>query len=598
MTALATVDISCVCSDYPHDLCVYPFVRPCTRFARCAALSFPLRIDKFTSSTGASRVRIGIDVGGTNTDAVLVNGSHIIASVKQPTTENISAGVISAIESVLTDAGVAPGAVRAVMIGTTHFTNALVECSRLDEAAIIRLASPSGEALPPMTGWPKALTRQIGKNCFLLPGGYEFDGREISALDEGQLRETARACKKQGIKSFAVSSAFAPMNPAMELRAAQILRDEHPDAAVSLSHEIGRLGMIERENGVILNAALATLAQHVVASFERALSKLDLHAPLFISQNDGTLISAAQAVRYPVTTIGSGPTNSMRGAAFLTGVQDGVVMDVGGTTCDIGVLARGMPRESSVADDIGGVRTNFRMPDITALGLGGGTRIHLDPAKYMSDEITPDDFQIGPDSAGYRITEESFLFGGDTLTASDIAVMEGRARFGDPSRAPMLSKAVRDAIWRRIQAMLEDGVDRMKTSAGDTTIIAVGGGHFFIGDAVKGASKVVRPAHASVANAVGAAIAQVGAQIDKIVDYDKIPRDTALADMRKAVASRVAAAGGARETIEIVDIDEVSLSYLPGRAAQVRIKAVGELAHISAAAGIADNTVLKASHAH
>lgn len=543
-------------------------------------------------------MRIGIDVGGTNTDAVLVNGSHVLASVKRPTTENISAGVIAAIESVLTSAGVTPCAVRAVMIGTTHFTNALVECSRLDEAAIIRLASPSGEALPPMTGWPEALTRQIGKHCFLLPGGYEFDGREISALDETKLRETARICKKRGITSFAVSSAFAPMNPAMELHAAQILRNEHPDAAVSLSHQIGRLGMIERENGVILNAALATLARHVVASFEDALSRLDLHAPLFISQNDGTLISAAQAVRYPVTTIGSGPTNSMRGAAFLTGVQDGIVMDVGGTTCDIGVLAKGMPRESSIADDIGGVRTNFRMPDITAIGLGGGTRIHLDPAKYMSDKITLNDLQVGPDSVGYRITEESYLFGGDTLTASDIAVMAGHARFGDPSRLPAISPPVRDAICNRIQSMLEEGIDRMKTSAGDAIIIAVGGGHFFISDRIKGASEVLRPDHASVANAVGAAIAQVGAQIDKIVDYDKIPREAALGNMRKAVASRVAAAGGVRETIEIVDIDEVSLSYLPGRAAQVRIKAVGDLADINGAAEIADNTILKASHAH
>jgi N-methylhydantoinase A/oxoprolinase/acetone carboxylase beta subunit len=127
---------------------------------------------------------------------------------------------------------------------------------------------------------------------------------------------------------------------------------------------------------------LGSLAARVMASFEQALTDIGVEAPLYISQNDGTLISAGQAAAYPVLTIGSGPTNSMRGAAFLTGVRDAIVLDVGGTTTDVGVLANGFPRESSVAVDIGGARTNFRMPDILALGLGGGTRIHLDETLY------------------------------------------------------------------------------------------------------------------------------------------------------------------------------------------------------------------------
>lgn len=542
-------------------------------------------------------MRIGVDVGGTNTDAVLMDGSRVVASTKQPTTANVSSGVAAAIGALLPEIGMTPSAVAAVMIGTTHFTNALVERDRLDEVGVIRLASPSGEALPPLTGWPEALTRQIGKNYFLLPGGYEYDGREISAFDEAKVRDAARALKMRGVDSIAISSAFAPINAAMEERAAQILREEHPGAVVSLSHEIGRLGVIERENGVVLNAALASLARNVIASFERALANLGLSAQLYISQNDGTLISAAHAARCPVMTIGSGPTNSMRGAAFLTGVSDGVVMDVGGTTCDIGVLVNGMPRESSIAVDIGGVRTNFRMPDILAIGLGGGTRVHLDRGLYLSASPAEADLRIGPDSVGYRIMEESYIFGGETLTASDVAVAAGHARFGDPSLAPKLSPATLAAIWARIQSMLEDGLDRMKTAAGDATIIAVGGGNFLIGEGVKGAARIVRPPHAAVANAVGAAIAQVGAQIDQIVDYDKIPRDAALARIRETVAARVAAAGAAAQSIEIVDVDEVFLSYLPGRAAQVRMKAVGDLAGIGSASMPA-GAIVKARHAH
>lgn len=523
-------------------------------------------------------MRIGVDVGGTNTDAVLIDGRRVVASTKQPTTANVSSGVAAAITAVLDKARMPPAGVTAVMIGTTHFTNALVERKHLDRVGVIRLASPSGEALPPLTAWPDALVAQVGRDCFLLPGGYEVDGREISAFDEGKVSDAARACRERGISSIAVSSAFAPLNAAMEERAARILAQELPAADISLSHAIGRLGLIERENGVILNAALNSLARHVIASFERALCELGLSAPLYISQNDGTLISAAHAARYPVMTIGSGPTNSMRGAAFLTGVQDAIVMDVGGTTCDIGVLANGFPRESSIAVDIGGVRTNFRMPDILAIGLGGGTRVHLDPDQYQAGQLSLDALCIGPDSVGYRITTDACLFGGATLTTSDIAVAAGKAAFGDASGIPVLRPAVLNAIWARIQSMLADGIDRMKTTRGDATIIAVGGGHFLVADDLKGAARVIRPPHADVANAVGAAIAQIGAQVEQIVDYAASPREVALARLKADATARVTAAGGNPDTIEIVDMEEVFLSYLPGRSAQVRMKAVGDLA--------------------
>ncbi|MDG2523023.1 hydantoinase/oxoprolinase family protein [Caulobacter segnis] len=541
-------------------------------------------------------MRIGVDVGGTNTDAVLIDGARILASTKQPTSSDVRTGVAGAIAAVLAQAGVASQAVRSVMIGTTHFTNALVERNSLDRVGIIRLASPSGEALPPLTGWPEALVERIGRRLFLLPGGYEVDGREISPLDEAAVRAAARALREEGVTSIAVSSAFAPMNGAMEERAAELILSEHPEARISSSHAIGRLGIIERENGTILNAALSTLARQVMASFVEALVDLGVRAPLYISQNDGTLTSSDSAARYPVMTIGSGPTNSMRGAAFLTGLQNAIVMDVGGTTCDIGVLAKGFPRESSIAVDIGGVRTNFRMPDILAIGLGGGTRIHLDPALYTADRLDEGALRIGPDSTGYRITSESRVFGGDTLTASDVAVGSGYASFGDPLALPEMSDAVRRTIWSQMQAVLANGLDVMKTAPGDATIIAVGGGHFLVADDMPGASTVVRPPHAEVANAVGAAIAQVGVQLEQIVDYDHAPRDEALARLRGEAKAALIEAGGAPSSFEVVDVDEIFLSYLPGRSAQVRLKAVCDLEE--AAGGEAPAAMADIHHAY
>lgn len=528
-------------------------------------------------------MRIGVDVGGTNTDAVLIDGAKILASTKQPTSSDVRTGVAASIAAVLAKAGFASDRVRSVMIGTTQLTNALVERKGLDRVAILRLASPSGEALPPLTGWPQALVERIGRRVFLLPGGYEVDGREISAFDEAAVRAAARVCRDEGIAAIAVSSAFAPMNASMETRAADVILDEYPEAVVSLSHAIGRLGIIERENGTILNAALSTLAGQVMASFVEALADLGVRAPLYISQNDGTLTSSETAARYPVMTIGSGPTNSMRGAAFLTGMTDAIVMDVGGTTCDIGVLAKGFPRESSIAVDIGGVRTNFRMPDILAIGLGGGTRIHLDPALYAAETLDAGDLRVGPDSTGYRITSEGRVFGGQTLTASDVAVAAGHARFGDPVGLPHLSPAVLTAVWARMQDILANGLDVMKTAPGDATIIAVGGGHFLVADGLPGAGKVVRPPHAEVANAVGAAIAQVGVQLEQIIDYDRTPREGALTRMREEAAAMLVQAGGAVGTFQVVDVDEIFLSYLKGRSAQVRLRAVCDLEEAAAA---------------
>ncbi|MGJ4730114.1 hydantoinase/oxoprolinase N-terminal domain-containing protein [Luteimonas sp. SDU101] len=522
-------------------------------------------------------VRLGVDVGGTNTDAVLMDGDTVAAWTKQATTGDVASGVAAAVETVLAQAGVRQDAIARITIGTTHFANALVERKALEPVGVLRLASPSGNALPPMTGWPDELVACLGERVYLLRGGYEVDGREIAPLDETRVREAARELRRAGVEAVAITSAFAPMNAAMEERAAVLLREEHPAARITLSHEIGRLGLVERENAAILNAALSSLARRVVDAFGRALGAIDLQAPLYLSQNDGTLISSGQAAAHPVMGIGSGPTNSMRGAAFLTGIEDAIVMDVGGTTTDIGVLAHGFPRESSIAVDIGGVRTNARMPDILSIGLGGGTRVRLDPAAWQAETVDPQALRVGPDSVGYRVTSDAFVFGGEVLTASDVAVAAGLVQLGDAQRLPTLSAQVVAAIVARFSRLLEEGVDRMKTARGDATVLAVGGGAFLIPDTLKGAARVVRPGHAAVANAVGAAIARVGAQVERIVDYDATPRALALEQLRSEARMRAAAAGGDADTVQVVEMEEVFLSYLPGRSAQVRVKTVAEL---------------------
>jgi N-methylhydantoinase A/oxoprolinase/acetone carboxylase beta subunit len=168
-------------------------------------------------------MRIGIDVGGTNTDAVLMDGTNVLAWHKTPTTPDVTSGITAALQAVLAEAGVSPDSIATVMIGTTHFTNAIVERRRLTPVAAVRLGLPATKVLPPMVDWPDDLRQAIGNHAYLAHGGHEFDGREISALDEQELRGIAVDIRGKGIRSVAISSVFSPVNPQIEERAAEVL---------------------------------------------------------------------------------------------------------------------------------------------------------------------------------------------------------------------------------------------------------------------------------------------------------------------------------------------------------------------------------------
>ena len=512
-------------------------------------------------------MRIGVDVGGTNTDAVLMDGVDVVAWTKTPTTPDVGRGIITALQHVLDQTQAPKSQITAVMIGTTHFTNAVVERRRLLEVAAIRLGLPATEALPPFVDWPKDLAEVLGNHVYLVHGGHEFDGREIAPLNEPELRQVEADVRAKGLRSIAISSVFAPVNASMEERAAEVFRQELPDVLISLSNQVGRLGLLERENATIMNASLRGLAHQVARSFREALAELDLAVPFYISQNDGTLMTADYAERYPVLTFASGPTNSMRGAAFLSGLQDAMVVDVGGTTSDVGMLVHGFPREASIAVDIGGVRTNFRMPDVLSFGLGGGSLVRQADGGV----------RIGPDSVGYELTTKGRVFGGEVLTTTDIAVAAGTVELGDRSHVADLDSGLVATTLDEIHRMVDVAVDRMRLSAAPIPVILVGGGAILICRPIQGASEIVKPNYSVVANAVGAAIGQVGGEVDRVFSLVGLNRDQALEEAKNEANSRAVAAGADPTTIRVVDVEDIPLSYLPGNAVRVRVKAIGDL---------------------
>ena len=247
-------------------------------------------------------MRIGIDVGGTHTDAVILDGDRVVSAVKALTSADVVSGITDALDTLLEDGGVHQDKINTVMIGTAQFTNAIVQRRELSPVAVIRIGLPSGRGVPPMVDWPDDIKQAMGGNVYLLHGGYLYDGYPVADIREPEVDVLIQDLIKKGIKNIAISSVFSPMNAEPEIIVGQKIKAAIPDARMTLSHSFGRLGLMERENAAIMNTTLLPFANKVVGSFLNALSNRGLTCPAYISQNDGTLMSADFVQAYPALT--------------------------------------------------------------------------------------------------------------------------------------------------------------------------------------------------------------------------------------------------------------------------------------------------------
>ncbi|MBY0690271.1 hydantoinase/oxoprolinase family protein [Microbacterium marinilacus] len=514
---------------------------------------------------------VGIDVGGTNTDAVVLDADRrVIAWTKQPTTADVTGGIRASLVAVLAELGDDRHRVSRIMLGTTHATNAIVRRRDLSRVAVLRFGAPASTAYPPLVGWPQTLREAALAGSAILAGGHLVDGYPIARLDPDAIRRHLDGL--DGIEAVAISSIFSPSFPEQELEAEAIVHAHlGVDVPVSLSHDIGELGLLERENATVLNASLHGVARDVTRALLTAVDEEGLDAETYFAQNDGTLMAVEYAARYPVLTIGSGPANSIRGAAALSGLEGAIVVDVGGTTSDLGVLVDGFPRESTMPREIGGVRTNFRMPDVLSIGIGGGTIV--DPV--AGEPIA--------DSVGYRLGTEALLFGGSTATLTDAAVAAGELEI--PGRSlPPLDPATRRGLLAALDVAherIEAAVERMSLGRGGLPLVVVGGGGFLVPDDLPGVSAVHRPGQAGVANAVGAAIALAGGRADQLADL--ADRGAAIEAASAAAIDKAIQAGADPLHVDVVDVQETPVSYTTKPALRVSVKAAGPLASIGRA---------------
>ncbi|KAH7305301.1 hypothetical protein B0I35DRAFT_114868 [Stachybotrys elegans] len=527
---------------------------------------------------------IGIDVGGTNTDAVILRNDQVVAWYKTPTTSDIQAGVELAIREVIRRGGISPSEVSSVKIGTTQFVNAVLEQnkSKLDKVAVIRLCGPYSQRSPPFVGFPVGLRDLMEGHYGYVDGGYQVDGRVVRTLRHEQLKEQAAIIKSKSIKSVVVIGVYSPSNPEQELEAASVLASElGAGYDVSCSHKIGRLGFLERENASILNASLRRFARHVIAGFRDAVQKLG-KCSLHITLNDGTLSKASEAAEHPVRCFSSGPTNSARGAALLAGSlsqaddREVLVIDVGGTTTDIcGLLKTGFPRQSPAFVNIAGVRTNFTIPDVHSIAVGGGSLVRTDSEQT----------RVGPDSVGSRLTSEGIYFGGETLTATDLILSNDRTD-------RLVQPHIKASGLAEIKRAVEEAIDLVKTKPGDVRAILVGGGSIIISDEIAGVGELIRPKYLEVANAVGAAIGKISGSVDMVVvPTENSTMDAQIEAAKALAADRCVAAGGNRDTLEVVEIESIPISYVTNGATRLIVRVVADLSDVHEDSGEDDLTI-------
>jgi N-methylhydantoinase A/oxoprolinase/acetone carboxylase beta subunit len=485
-------------------------------------------------------MRIGIDIGGTNTDAVLVDRKQqIVASVKVPTTISIEEGVVQALAQLPQEN------ISRICIGSTHAINGILQCRDLYRVGVIRLNGNRPEILPSCISWPQNLRDAIHVDTVTVDGGFECDGRSITPFDLRQIKDAVEFLQEKGAESFAIIGAFSPLYSAHEEEAAHTIHG----IPIALSHEIGGIGFLERENATILNSALKKVMKNGFDGLSNAIRKLGFSCPIFISQNNGSVISFPQAVANPILTLSAGATNSFVGGGKLSQLENALIVDIGGTSTDVGVIKNGYPRRCLQNSSIGGIELNFSAPDVLSIALGGGSHIH--------------GMTIGPQSCGKDLFQQGRSFGGSQLTFTDIALAMGHVVIPHAKKLE-LPKVQCEEMMKIAIERINRMVDRMEGGQDRLPVVLVGGGSALIPPNMQ-PSRYYVPPHAHVANAYGAALGEISATIDTIVSLEK--REQVLEELKARVLEKAGASS------RLVDMQIIPYHYMPGNKARVILMA-------------------------
>jgi N-methylhydantoinase A/oxoprolinase/acetone carboxylase beta subunit len=448
-----------------------------------------------------TELRLGLDVANAHAEGVVLDErDRVLARARAEQGEDGESSLRTVLGRIVEDRQLDPRRITRAVLGSGVAGDAVERCTGLRRVAVLRVGAPLTTAIPPLATWPLQLRRAVSAGEAVVDGGAEYDGLIVSPLD-GDAIARFLATVAGAADSVAVTSVFSPVAPDHELQAAEIVRRElGASMQVSLSHELGTTGLLERENATVLSAALLGVVERLLASFGELLAERRIDAELFLAQGDGTVMTAEHALRFPVYLLGSGPASGIRGGAWLSGVMDGVSLEIGRTGATVGAVVNGRPHERPTPTELAGVRANFRLPEVVTLPLVGGA----------ADEAT-------------------------VATALDGA--------------------------RRAQPL--------------PTLVVVGSGAAAAAARYEGRGETIVPSDGDVARAIGLAIAPAGGHADRVCASRPGVRETTIASARADAIACAIHAGADPAKVQIVEVDEVPLTYLLDPPIRVSVRASG-----------------------
>ncbi len=543
---------------------------------------------------------LGIDVGGTHTDAVVMDGRTMAASAKVPTNHHdLLASVRAAMQGLLQPhGGVEPGRITRMNLSTTLSTNAIVE-GKTEDVAVVVSAGPGID--------PEHF--RVGRFYFPVGGSIDHRGEEIAPLDPAEMARVSAACCDAGVRLFAAVGKFSTRNPAHETAMGEALgargggepaRGGSPASCgcgdfVSLGHRLsGQLNFPRRVATAYYNSAVWRVYNRFADAIEQSAREFGITAPIHILKADGGTMPLAVSRELPVESILSGPAASVMGIIALCDIrEDCVILDIGGTTTDIAVFACGSPVIEKDGIEVGSYPTLVRALKTRSIGVGGDSRLHVAAGAV----------RVGPERAG-----ASMAMGGTRPTLIDALNFRGLAAVGDVAASArgirelaglwdlyperLADDAIAEAV-ARIRAAVSDLVDEVNARPVYTIMELLQGkvvdpaAVYLMGGPAKVMQPLLAPALGkrvevpddfAVANAIGAALTRTTAELELFADTEKgvlfiptlgVERKTgrgfdlerAKADARDALLEHLASLGvtGGEAAVEVVEASSFNM---------------------------------------
>ncbi|MHB8138852.1 MAG: hydantoinase/oxoprolinase family protein [Smithellaceae bacterium] len=517
---------------------------------------------------------LGIDVGGTHTDAVLVHNFQLVKKAKVLTNQaNIMASLLEAANQLISDNNI--NNINRIVLSTTISTNAIVQ-NKINRVAMVLL---SGPGLSPST-------LDLGKNAYFVRGYVNHRGIPVKNVNNREIEEVSSEISESQIRHIGIVGKFSSRNPQQELDVAELLQNGSRN--LSLGHTLsGQLGFPRRIATTYLNAAIHDIYHGFVQDVQKFAVKIGANIPVYILKADGGTMLIDKSMDCPVQTIHSGPAAGIMGVlATACMKEDAVALDIGGTTTDISVFADGVPLLEPSGVTINGRKTLIRGLYTKSIGVGGDSVIKIEKGEIL----------IGPQREG-----PAAALDGPFPTPTDAMIVEGIVVFGDKEKAweaiagiaKILHMSVPDAahaIVEKMAAMIADSVRQILTEINNKPvytihellegkiiqpkILYVAGGPAAVAPFIAknlGYPYSI-PEHSEVSNALGVALARTTAEITILADTEKreliiceegkvesVPRNFSLEDAvetgKKALREKAVCMGARPEDI-IMEVTE------------------------------------------